>query len=43
MARRKEIDLLRVIDLLQAPITPALCRTVFTEIGLLPFVDKIHQ
>ena len=27
--RAKTIDLLRVVDLLQAHITPALCRTVF--------------
>src|SRR5437667_1801814 len=30
--RRKDIDLLRVIDLLQAHITPALCRTVFGQV-----------
>jgi len=29
MARRKTIDLLRVVDLLQEHITPALCRTAF--------------
>jgi hypothetical protein len=27
--RAKTIDLLQVVDLLQAHITPALCRTVF--------------
>src|SRR3989475_5364038 len=33
MARhRKDVDLLRVIDLLQAHITPALCRTVFGQV-----------
>jgi len=31
-SRRKEIDLLRVIDLLQAHITPALCRTVCGQV-----------
>ena len=31
-SRRKEIDLLRVIDLLQAHITRALCRTVFGQV-----------
>jgi hypothetical protein len=30
--RRKDVDLLRVIDLLQAHITPALCRTVFGQV-----------
>jgi len=30
--RRKDIDLLRVIDLLQAHITPALCRAVFGQV-----------
>src|SRR6266704_5572390 len=30
--RRKDVDLLRVIDLLQAHITPALCRTVFGKV-----------
>src|SRR5437867_12596079 len=33
MAKRaKTIDLLRVVDLLQEHITPALCRTVFGEV-----------
>src|SRR6266849_3880332 len=33
MARhRKDVDLLRVINLLQAHITPALCRTVFGQV-----------
>ncbi len=31
-SRRKEIDLLRVIDLLQAQIMPALCRTVCGQV-----------
>ena len=30
--RKKEVDLLRVIDLLQAHITTALCRTVFGQV-----------
>jgi hypothetical protein len=30
--RRKDIDLLRVIDLLQVHITPALCRAVFGQV-----------
>ena len=30
--RRKEVDLLRVIDLLQVHITPALCRSVFGQV-----------
>jgi len=30
--RRKGIDLLRVIDLLESHITPALCRTVFGQV-----------
>ena len=29
MAKRKTIDLLRVVDLLQEHITPALCRAAF--------------